>query len=98
MLRYHELIIGIVSDDSTGIVYESFEFKTASNLQFTVVSGDSEHDSHLLQAFESASIQEKHNRSSAKKIIEKSMLSVLKLPWNITKGVVFSLEKVPCIV
>ena len=37
----HRLYVGILSDPETGKLLDSFEFRTQSNLQFTVVSEDS---------------------------------------------------------
>lgn len=44
-------MVGLVSDLQTGHMIDSFEFLTANNLQFTVVSEDQQSVADLKQAF-----------------------------------------------
>ena len=46
---------GIVSDPQEGILIESFEYRTSSGFQFTVVSDSQEDTNALRAAFEAAS-------------------------------------------
>ena len=44
-------ILGVVSDPETGKILDSFEFRTANNLQFTVLAEDSITVQELKDAF-----------------------------------------------
>lgn len=87
------ILIGIVSDPETGIVLDSFEFRTANNLQFTVISEDPASVAALRESFAQSS-KKSHVKRSLATQFGKGVFSAIKMPWRFTKVMVLSLEKV----
>ena len=59
-------MLGVVTDTVTGQLLESFEFKTANRLQFTVLAEDQECVALLREAFVAASQMPPVKKSYAK--------------------------------
>jgi hypothetical protein len=72
---------------------DSFEFRTQSNLQFTVVSEDSASVAQLREAFIIASKKAPVKRTLARQF-GKGVYSAINVPWKLTNMMVLSLEKV----
>lgn len=87
------MLVGIVSDPETGKVIDSFEFKTATGLQFTVLAEDSISVQELREAFVLSSHKAPIKRSIAQQF-GKGMFGAIKMPWKLGKVMVLSLEKV----
>ena len=72
---------------------DSFEFKTAAGLQFTVLAEDSVSVQELRDAFVQSSLKAPIKRSIAKQF-GKGVFGAIKMPWKLGKVMVLSLEKV----
>ena len=75
-------------------MFDSFEFKTESGLQFTVIAEDFESVDELKQLFQEGAAKKPQRSSSYAKKIGTGLTHVIAAPWNITKVMVYSLEKV----
>ena len=72
---------------------DSFEFRTANHLQFTVLAEDQASMVSLREAFDQGSKMAPVKRNLAQQL-GKGVFGAIQVPWKLTKVVVLSLEKV----
>jgi len=96
--------LGIVSDPQEGILIESFEYRTSSGFQFTVVSDSQQKTNELKAAFEAAAVLPAVERQKSANLIAQKKTRAARLvqatkaagrvPWRMGNYVVLSLERI----